>query len=280
MTMLTKKSMIFAMLFAIVSGLWLVFAGRPFLRQVIDKLLLRRGMENLGSAIRVVPRDTPYDKWFAEARSEMPFFEGSVIDDVRTVKLQPWPEMGERVNGLYLRLANYQMTDGRILEIPQGGKTEPQRHMFEMGVNFFGGPGHTIIQQDGKAEQRIDWNYCSLFAIPLNVRYQHFNDSEKPIRLVAVTSFPFILNVTNNLNFIFDNSFAFTDRYNSDENYWQKQHRVRKNLTVTNFVVDVVQAELDEHNFRGKGATNMHWSMSGNTMLDFHVSEMRISGNI
>jgi len=274
MAIFTKKRIIFAMLFVIVSGLLLVLPGRPFLREVIDKLLLRRGMENLGSAIRVLPRDTPYDKWFVEASSEMPFFKGSVIDDVRTVKLQPWPEMGERVNGLYLRLADYQMTDGRILEIPEGGKTEPRRHMFEMGVYFFGGPGHTTIQHDGKSDQRIDWDYGSVFAIPLNVRYQHFNDSEKPIRLVAVTSFPFILNATNNLNFIFDNSFEFTDRYNSDEDYWQKQHRLRNNLTVTNFVADAVQAELDEHNFRGKGAKNMHWSMSGNTMLDLHVSEM------
>ena len=274
MTMFTKKSIIFAMMVVIISGLLLVFPGRPLLRQVIDKLLLRRGMENLGSAIRVVPRDTPYDKWFAEASRDMPFFKGLVIDDVRTVKLLQWPEMGERVNGLYLRLADYQITDGRILEIPAGGKTEAQRHMFEMGIYCFGGPGHTIIQQDRELDQRIDWDYGSLFSIPLNVRYQHFSDDDKPIRLVAVTSFPFILNATNNLNFIFDNSFEFTDRYNSEKDYWQKQHRLRDNLTVTNFVADAVHAQLDEHDFRGSGATNMHWNMSGNTMLDLHVSEM------
>jgi len=114
--------------------------------------------------------------------------------------------MGEGVHGLYLRFADYQMSDGRILEIPVGGTTTRQRHLYEKGIYFMGGPGHTIIQQEGEEPQRLDWDLGSLFSVPLNVRHQHFNDSDKPVRLLAVTSFPFVLNMVNNEPFINEKS--------------------------------------------------------------------------
>lgn len=249
-------------------------SGRYLRRLGVDQLLVRRGIEKLGGTIRIVPRNTPYDVWLAKAKSEIPVFEGLVIDDVRTVALQPWPQMGEGINGLYLRFADYQITDGRILEIPPHGETNPQRHLFEMGIYFFGGPGHTMIQQEGKKPQRVDWDYRSLYSIPLNVRYQHFNDSEEPIRLVAITSLPFVLNATNNEKFVFDNPFEFTDRYNADADYLQKRDSVNKNRTITNFVSDALEFKTSQQYHRRKGATSMGWLMSGNTMLSLHVAEM------
>ena len=244
------------------------------LRRAFDRLLLRRGIEKLGRTIRVVPRDTPYDAWLARAKTGIPVFEGLVIDDVRTVNLQPWPQMGKGVQGLYLRFADYQITDGRILEIPRHGKTTPQRHMFEMGIYFFGGPGHTMIQQEGMPPQRIDWGYRSLYSIPLNVRYQHFNDGDAPVRLVAVTSFPFVINGTNNESFVFENPFEFTDRYNAQEDYLRKGEVTNKGESVTNVVSDALLFKTKSQDLRGKGATVAGWHMSGNTMISLHVSEM------
>ena len=109
---------------------------------------------------------------------------------------------------------------------------------------------------------------------PLNTRYQHFSDSEEPIRLLAITSFPFVLNATNNENFVFKNPFLFTDLYNAEGDYLQRQDQVRKILTKTNFVPNALKFELDEQENRGKGATHMGWDMSGNTMLRLHVYEI------
>jgi uncharacterized RmlC-like cupin family protein len=182
--------------------------------------------EQVGATMwRRRPRNSPYEAWFEEAQQRMPTFTGLIIQDARTEPLEPWDDMG--VDGLYIKMADYQITDGWILEIPAQGQTTPQRHMFEAGIYFFGGPGHVIIQQEEMRPQRIDFKYRTLFSIPLNVRYQIFNDSDEPVRLVAVTSFPFVLN-----------------------------------------------SELDEYDRRGKGTTNTHWTMSGNTMIDLHVSEM------
>lgn len=230
-------------------------------------------MERLGPNIsRVRPTNTPYEKWFAKARQRIPTFEGLVIQDARTEPLQPWD--GPGVDGLYIKMADYQITDGWILEIPAKGRTKSQRHMFEAGMYFFGGPGHIIIQQENKQPQRIEFDYRTLFSIPLNVRYQIFNDSDQPVRVVAVTSFPFVINSTNNENFIFDNPFQFRDRYDAEEDFTRRNVHEYTNQTITNVVPDALEFELDEYDQRGKGSTNMHWTMSGNTMIELHVSEI------
>lgn len=229
--------------------------------------------EKVGATMwRVRPSNTPYDQWLARNRERIPTFEGLVIQDARTEPLGYWDDMG--VDGLYIKMADYQITDGWILEIPAKGSTKPQRHLFEAGMYFFGGPGHIIVQQEGMRPQRVDFKYRTLYSVPLNVQYQIFNDSDEPVRVVAVTSFPFVLNAMNNEEFIFNNPFAFTDRYAADENYVSFREHPEENLTITNVVPDAVEFELDEYDHRGKGTTNMHWSMSGNTMIDLHVSEM------
>lgn len=231
------------------------------------------GSEQVGETMwRVKPHDTPYDKWLAENRERIPTFEGLLIQDARTEPLEYWDDMG--VDGLYMKMADYQITDGWILEIPANGKTKKQRHLFEAGMYFFGGPGYIEIKQEGKRAQRIDFNYRTLFSIPLNVQYQIFNKSDKPVRLVAVTSFPFVLNSMNSEEFVFNNPFTFNDRYDADENYTTRREHPEENLTITNVVRDAVEFELDEYDHRGKGTTNMHWTMSGNSMIDLHVSEM------
>ena len=221
---------------------------------------------------RVRPHDTPYDQWFAKNKERIPTFEGLVIQDARTEPLGYWEDMG--VDGLYIKMADYQITDGWILEIPAKGQTKLQRHMFEACMYFFGGPGYVSIQQEGQRPQRVDFQHRTLFSIPLNVHYQIFNESDKPVRIVAVTSFPFILNSLNNEEFVFENPFAFRDRYDGEEGYTRYSEHPRKNLTLTNVVPDALEFELDEYDHRGKGTTNTHWTMSGNTMIDLHVSEM------
>ncbi|MGB5486108.1 MAG: hypothetical protein WBN06_01820, partial [Lysobacterales bacterium] len=100
-------------------------------------------MEQLGANMsRVRPTNTPYELWFEKAKEKIPTFEGLVIQDARTEPLKHWEGFG--VDGLYIKMADYQITDGWILEIPAKGQTKPQRHMFEAGMYFFGGPGHII----------------------------------------------------------------------------------------------------------------------------------------
>jgi uncharacterized RmlC-like cupin family protein len=224
--------------------------------------------------VRVPPENSPYDRWLRMARTEMPVLDDLVIDNVSNVALRPWPQMGEGVTGLYLRFADYQIIDGRILELPPGGATVSQRHLYEKGIYFLGGPGHTIIQQAGEEPQRVDWQAGSLFSAPLNVRHQHFNDSDQPVRLLAVTSFPLVLNSFNSERFIADDPFAFTDRYEGDAAFLSRNDSLGKRRYATNFVDDVLQAETELFEIRGKGSGNVGWTMAGNSMISMHVSDI------
>ncbi len=221
---------------------------------------------------RVKPTDTPYERWFADNKATMPSFEGLVIQDARTEPLEHWEQFG--VDGLYIKMADYQITDGWILEIPPGGSIKPQRHLFEAGMYFFGGPGRIILQQEGRRPQQIEYGHRALYSVPPNVRYQIFNDSDDVVRIVAVTSFPFVMNSFDNVDFVFDNDFTFTDRYDAEEDYASYSEHTGDNDTVTNFVPDALEFELDSYDHRGEGTTNMHWKMSGNSIIDMHVSEM------
>ena len=256
----------------IIIGLGLVWVIRPSAQ---DQQTPRgRDIEQVGPTVfRVVPSNTPYQRWLAGAKQRhVPVFEGLMIQDARTQPLRPWADMG--VDGLYVRMADYQIIDGWVLEIPPKGSSKPLRHMFEVGMFFFGGPGRVTVQQEGRRPQEVPFKYRTLFCVPLNARYQIFNDGNEPVRLMAVTSFPYVMNSMNSEKFVFENPFEFRDRYDADEDFLRKSEKTAVRETVTNYVEDALGFELEAWDERGKGTTNMNWEMGGNSMLSLHVSEM------
>ena len=82
------------------------------------------------------------------------------------------------------------------------------------------------------------------------------------------------MNSFDNEEFARQNPFPFRDRYDTEEDYATMSEHTGPNDTVTNLVEDALEFELDSYDHRGKGTTNMHWRMSGNTIIDMHVSEM------
>jgi uncharacterized RmlC-like cupin family protein len=210
--------------------------------------------------------------WVADSKSSVPVFDGLFIEDVNSIALPPWNGMGEGVRGLYLRFADYQITDGRLLQIPVAGKTAPLRHLYEMVVYALDGPGHTQLQQEGKPAQRVDWGQGSIFSIPLNVKYQHFNHSGEPLRLLAITSFPFVINSWNNRDFISDNPFVFDDRYHGESDYFTGTSQLKRKLAKTNLVPDARGHLLTSNSHRGEGAMTMGFDMASNEMLNLHIA--------
>ncbi|MGH8035763.1 MAG: cupin domain-containing protein, partial [Lysobacterales bacterium] len=188
--------------------------------------------------------------------------------------LQPWPQLGEGVAGLYLHFADYQITDGRIVEIPIGGETISQRHLYEKGIYILCGSGYTILQQEGKPIQRVEWKQGDLFSVPLNVLHQHYATGDAPARMLMVTSFPLVLNVMNNEDFIDNNPSTFTDRYDGSPDYLQRTEQLGEFKATANFVEDIRSTGTRRMDYRGKGNETMGWLMAGNSMLDMHISQM------
>jgi gentisate 1,2-dioxygenase len=234
-----------------------------------------KGVDVLGpTVVREPPVDSPYQRWLESARAEIPVFEGLVIDDVASIALRPWPQMGEGITGLYLHLADYQINDGRLLEIPAGGSTVSQRHLYENGVYVIGGSGYTVFQQEGRPADRVEWGPGDLFSVPLNVRYQHFNSGAGPARLLGVTSFPLVLNVMADEGFVADNPYTFDQRYDGAQNYFDPVKNDNDLVVTANYIEDIRKTGLQPYDYRGEGTETIRWLMAGNSMLSLHVSEM------
>lgn len=245
-----------------------------WIRRFADWLLNRRGFDKLGLPLRVRPSGSPYENWLESARSRLPVHDCLCIENVRSTVLERWEDMGAGVTGLYLRLADYQFTDGRLFEIPAGGATAPAQHFFELGVHFLGGPGHTLLFEEGRNPVRIEWANRSVLSIPLNTRYQHVNPGPDPVRILAISNFPFMLNTLESEHFIDKNPFHFAGRRVSDADSASLVTEDSKGRRHCDLIPDALAEELTARPVRGKGVRNQYWTLAGNTMLDINLSEL------
>jgi hypothetical protein len=82
-----------------------------------------------------------WDYWLE--REGIPVYRGNYVEDVYTLPLGEWPRLGGR--GAYLSLANQQVTNGYVVEIPAGGELKPERHLFEKIMYVLSGNGSTQV---------------------------------------------------------------------------------------------------------------------------------------
>src|ERR1700722_12060778 len=202
--------------------------------------------------------------------------EGLVIDCTE-VETAEWPRLGTRAAALHL--------DGRgdfcnmlLYELSPGKSTLPQRHLFEEVVYVVQGSGNTQLELHNGERRSFEWGEMSLFAIPLNAKYRHFNGSgtERAL-LVSTTNLPMMLNLFHNERFVFDNDFEFGDRIGKKEYFAGegKLNLVRQGNDTweTNFVPDLETIELPDFSDRGAGGGCLIFLLADSSM-HAHVSEM------
>lgn len=230
----------------------------------------RYSPENIGGGGRL--ERNFYRAWTKKSR--VPMVEGYSIFDARNEEVRPWPEIGGR--GLYLNFSGNVHMDGVILEIPEGKALVPRRHCYEQLLYVLRGRGYTTLGQ-GRREQKVEWSEGSLFTVPINVPHRHVNsDPAKPARLLAVTTFPFMLQVLGSLGMIHDLKFDFTDRYDGRPGYFTDSQQTHKRWWRTNFVRDLRSTDVIPWEERGKGNASVFWEMGGNTILEPHVSQFPV----
>jgi quercetin dioxygenase-like cupin family protein len=225
------------------------------------------------TVVRELPEDSPYQQWLERVRGEVPVREGLVIENVHEVALEPWPQLGEGITGLYLHFADYQMTDGRIVGIPAGGHTIEQRHLYEKAVYVLQGSGYSLIRQDDTAPRRFDWEAGDLFSIPLNASHR-LHAGPQAARLLLVTDFPLMLNLFDDEPFLTGNPYLFTGRWDGGPGFFDAVDNTEDLAFTTQFVDDVPTTVTQPFDYRGKGNRSVRWEMAGNTALSMHVSEM------
>jgi len=217
-----------------------------------------------------------YQEW--QQAQKIPIHTGFFIEDVKRVETAPWDLKGGR--GAFINLEGTGGTnDAYVCEIPPGGKLKPQKHLYEEMVFIVDGHGATSIwQKDGK-KHTFEWHPGSLFAIPLNARYQHFNgQGNAPVKYFAVTNAPFMISVFHNLDFIFNNDYSFTDRFSPEEegDYFSGKGQLWGDKLSVNFVPDTVTIPLYEKKERGAGGNrHVRFDLAGNIMMS-HISEFAV----
>jgi oxalate decarboxylase/phosphoglucose isomerase-like protein (cupin superfamily) len=221
-----------------------------------------------------LPTTDVYKEW--QKSEGVPVLSGFYIEDLKTVELAAWPRKGG--SGLFVNLEGTGgQNDMQIVELAPGRASETERHLYEEMTYVVDGRGSTSVWYDEPRKQTFEWGPGSLFGIPLNANYRHFNTSGgKPARLASVTNAPTILNLFHNHEFVFDNPHAFTDRFAHEDGAFSGGGTAyRGRQWATNFIADVHSVELPEWSDRGGGGRVMLIELAKNSM-GAHISQFQV----
>lgn len=218
----------------------------------------------------------PYLDWVAG--EGLPVVEGLGVD-LLAIDTRPWPRIDAAGACVHLH-GRGDFVSIFVIDVPPGAKTASQQHLFEEVVYVLDGRGSTVVETADGRRHTFEWSPKSLFALPLNARYQHFNGSgTERARLAATNNAPVVMNLFHNDRFVFDNPFAFPERqgkasYFSGEGEFIPK-RPGRHMWETNFVPDVSAFELKAWGQRGAGSSNMKFILAEGTM-HAHSSEMPV----
>src|SRR5690606_33829437 len=123
-----------------------------------------------------------------------------------------------------LSFQDQRVADGYVVEIAPGEFMPQHRQVYEELVVILQGSGSTEVWYEGTAVRSFEWQRGSVFSLPINAWHKHYNSSgTEPVRYVSLTTAPPIIEFFRNKGFLFDNDFAFTDRFDTeDEDFFGK----------------------------------------------------------
>lgn len=215
-----------------------------------------------------------YEEW--AQRENMLVHEGWALD-LFAVDLRDWPRYG--VKGALCHLKGRgDFCNMFVIELPPGGSTLPQRHLYEEIYYCLEGRGSTQLEFADGTKRSFEWGPRSLFAIPLNAKHRHFNASGTQRALLCTTTqLPLMMKIHHNEKFIFENDFEFDDRTGQEKYYAGDGdlHMIKpgNNIWETNFIPDLAEIELTEWADRGPGSTNIIFVLADGIM-HAHISEI------
>lgn len=217
----------------------------------------------------------PYGTW--AATEGVPVVEDFGID-LLAIPTAPWPRMG--CDGAIAHLKGRgDFVAVFVIDLPPGAKTAPQRHLYEEVIYVLSGHGSTTIETDAGSHS-FEWGPKSLFALPLNAHYRHFNGSGRErARLASTNNLPVMLNLFHNEDFVFANPFVFPERLGEARHFSGEGNfipvRPGRHMWETNFVPSLAEFQLQAWDKRGAGSSNMKFILADGTM-HAHSSEMPV----
>jgi quercetin dioxygenase-like cupin family protein len=210
----------------------------------------------------------PYDRFMAA--EGVPVYRGIGVRRVQDLPLVPWRRLGGR--GSYIQLYGTEGLWGSyVVEIPAAGALNEERHLYEKVVLVVEGRGSTEVWQEGQNRRHaFEWQAGSLFTIPLNARHRLINAANAPALLLCGTTAPNVMNLFDNVGFIFDCPTVFADRFSGADDYFKPRDDIEPDpvrglaMRRTNLIPDIVNCELPLDNRRSPGYRRIEPAMAGN----------------
>lgn len=209
----------------------------------------------------------PYDR-FMQAEG-VPCYRGIGVKRVQDLPMLPWKRLGGK--GTYIQLYGTEGLWGMyVVEVPSGGALNIERHVYEKQVFIIDGRGSTEVWNEGQTKkQTFEWQKGSLFSIPLNAYHRFVNASNSPALILCGTSAPNIINLVDNLRFVFDCPFNFTERYSGENDYFIQKDDIEPDpvrglaMKRTNYMADIINTDLPLDNRRSPGYRRVQPDMGG-----------------
>ena len=219
-------------------------------------------------ALMAAFRKTTYFKWMA--KETIPVIHGFGIEDVRDIAVAPWARTGGKA--AFLNLYGMEGVTGMYLgEIPAGSALNPEKHFYEEVIVILEGQGATEIWQDGGAKQMFEWGPWSLFAPPLNTNHRLLNGGRTPVKYLAITNAPLVMDIVHNEEFIFACPYNFPDRYTAADGYFnqglKRYETGMQHIWETNFISDIQTAKVDKREAKGAGVSITQFEIAGNSLI-------------
>jgi mannose-6-phosphate isomerase-like protein (cupin superfamily) len=197
--------------------------------------------------------------------------------DLFEVETADWPRLGAKASAAHFK-GSGDYCNMFVVELPAGGATLPQQHLYEEIYYVLEGRGSTQLEFSGGRKRSFEWGPHSFFAIPLNAKYRHFNGSGTQRALMATTTtLPMIMNIFHDEEFVFNTPAAFQAREGKEAYYSGEGdlHMLRpgNNIWETNFIPDLGTLELHPWEDRGKGSSSISFVLADGIM-HAHISEI------
>jgi len=219
-----------------------------------------------------------YERW-KEAEG-LRTIRGFFVKNVLDAELTPWTSRGG--SAAFINLAGSEgINDSFIHELGPKESSTPIKHVYDETIYILRGRGATTVWLDEGKKQTFEWQTSSLFAIPPNAWYQHFNLSgTEPARYYGMTSAPLLMDAMRSLDFVFNNPYVFADRFNGEDDYFKQTERVPDGGYHTNFVADVLGCSImagtaGYDDSRGPGARGTRFNLVNSTRRN-HASSWPI----
>lgn len=198
-----------------------------------------------------------YEVFMAE--EGIPVFRGIGVRDTRELDLQPWARRNAR--GSFLLLDGLEGSKGMyVLELPAGGITAPEKHLYHEFFIVVEGRGVTETWREGEGgfKHSFEWQPGSMFRIAPNASYRVINATDRRALFIAANNAPGMFNMFRDREFIYGNEYPFPQFYGG-KGFYDFDERIvatpynKRAAVRANFFPDIVHCELPLDNQRAPG---------------------------